>query len=111
MQRVQDSPTAPVARIAPLARLAPFALVTLLILCGAGVAYAQFGRGFGGFFRVRPHYADANTFGHGFNYCRVMYTSNRNAYVPPRGYPQPAARGGPPITRTPSATSPSASPS
>jgi len=77
VQRVQDSPAAPVARIAPLARLAPFALVTLLILCGAGVAYAQFGRGFGGFFRVRPHYADANTFGHGFNYCRVMYTSNR----------------------------------
>ena len=53
------------------------ALVTLLILCGAGVAYAQFGGGFGGFGRVRPHYADANTFGHGFNYCRVMYTSNR----------------------------------
>jgi len=26
---------------------------------------------------VRPRFADANTFGHGFNYCRVMYTSNR----------------------------------
>ena len=43
----------------------------------AASAYAQFGRGFGGFFRVRPRFADANTFGHGFNYCRVMYTSNR----------------------------------
>jgi len=26
---------------------------------------------------VRPHFASTETFGHGFNYCRVMYTSNR----------------------------------
>ena len=52
------------------------ALLLLIALCAAS-AYAQFGRGFGGFFRVRPRFADANTFGHGFNYCRVMYTSNR----------------------------------
>ena len=51
--------------------------MVVLLVCAAGAAYAQFGRGFGGFFRVRPRFADANTFGHGFNYCRVMYTSNR----------------------------------
>ena len=43
----------------------------------ASAAWAQFGGGFGGFFRVRPHFSNADTFGHGFNYCRVMYTSNR----------------------------------
>ena len=48
-----------------------------VVLCVAGGAWAQFGRGFGGFFRVRPHFASADTFGHGFNYCRVMYTSSR----------------------------------
>ena len=53
------------------------AVAVLLLACAAAAAYAQFGRGFGGFFRVRPHFADAKTFGHGFNYCRVMYTSNR----------------------------------
>jgi Domain of unknown function (DUF4159) len=57
------------------ARIAPLALIALLLVSAA--AYAQFGRGFGGFFRIRPRFADANTFGHGFNYCRVMYTSNR----------------------------------
>jgi len=51
--------------------------VTFALFCcvvASGVASAQFG---GGFFRIRPHFASADTFGHGFNYCRVMYTSNR----------------------------------
>jgi uncharacterized protein DUF4159 len=74
VQEVREVRTAP---LAPVARLAPLALVALLILSAASVAYAQFGRGFGGFFRIRPHFATADTFGHGFNYCRVMFTSNR----------------------------------
>src|SRR5258708_26921424 len=46
------------------------------VVAGA-VAYVQFGRDVGGLYRVRPHFAEANTYGLGFNYGRVMYTSNR----------------------------------
>jgi len=65
-----------VRKVQPAALIALIVAGTLLIGF-ANAAWAQFGRGFGGFFRVRPRFADANTFGHGFNYCRVMYTSNR----------------------------------
>jgi Domain of unknown function (DUF4159) len=46
----------------------------------AGAAAAQFGRfqgGFGGFRRYPPRFPKAETFGHGFNFCRGMYTSTR----------------------------------
>ncbi|HKE82117.1 MAG TPA: DUF4159 domain-containing protein [Vicinamibacterales bacterium] len=54
-------------------------LVAALVLCVASAAAAQFGR-FGGFgFRNRfpPHPPTKDTFGHGFNFCRGIYTSNR----------------------------------
>src|SRR4029434_628480 len=52
-------------------------LVVIVVAACEASAEAQFCRGFAGFFRVRPRFAHANTSGHGFNYCRVMYTSNR----------------------------------
>jgi hypothetical protein len=53
-----------------------------LVIVMAGVAAAQFGRfpgggGFGGFRRYPPRYPKAETFGHGFNFCRAIYTSTR----------------------------------
>jgi hypothetical protein len=52
-------------------------IVTLaLLLCMAVAASAQFGRG-GGFFRFPPRFPTAETFGHGFNFCRALYTSIR----------------------------------
>jgi hypothetical protein len=53
-----------------------------LVIVMAGVAAAQFGRfpgggGFGGFRRYPPRYPKADTFGHGFNFCRAIYTSTR----------------------------------
>ncbi len=53
------------------------ALGTLLILCMGATAAAQFGRGaFGGFGRgARPKFPTADTFGHGFNFCRGIFTS------------------------------------
>ena len=82
VRKVQPAPDAPLAPIAPIAptriQLAPTIIVVLVFTCIASLAWAQFGRGgFGGFFRIRPRFATADTFGHGFNYCRVMYTSNR----------------------------------
>jgi hypothetical protein len=65
-----------VRKVQPAAPLV-LAIALIILIGSASIAWAQFGRGFGGFFRVRPRFADANTFGHGFNYCRVMYTSNR----------------------------------
>jgi len=52
-----------------------------LVIVTAGVAAAQFGRfpggGFGGFRRFPPRYPKAESFGHGFNFCRAIYTSTR----------------------------------
>ena len=50
-----------------------------LVIVMAGVAAAQFGRfqGFGGFRRYPPRYPKAESFGHGFNFCRAIYTSTR----------------------------------
>ena len=52
-----------------------------LVIAMASVAAAQFGRfpggGFGGFRRYPPRFPTAKTFGHGFNFCRAIYTSNR----------------------------------
>ncbi|MET0211620.1 MAG: DUF4159 domain-containing protein, partial [Vicinamibacterales bacterium] len=51
-----------------------------LVIVMASVAAAQFGRfqgGFGGFRRYPPRYPKADTFGHGFNFCRAIYTSTR----------------------------------
>lgn len=45
------------------------------VLCVASAAFAQ--RGFGGFFRTPPKFPTADTFGHGFNFCRGVYTSGR----------------------------------
>jgi hypothetical protein len=54
-------------------------LAVALVFLLAGAAAAQFGRGsLGGFGRgARPRFPDANTFGHGFNFCRGIYTSTR----------------------------------
>ena len=55
-------------------------MAAALVLCMAGAAAAQFRRfpgGFGGFRRYPPRFPTANTFGHGFNFCRGMYTSSR----------------------------------
>jgi hypothetical protein len=53
----------------------------VLVLVVAGAAAAQFGRGFGGFGgffgRFPPRFPTANTFGHGFVFCRGIYTSGR----------------------------------
>ena len=51
-----------------------------LVIVMASAAAAQFGRfqgGFGGFRRFPPRYPKADTFGHGFNFCRAIYTSTR----------------------------------
>ena len=55
-------------------------LAALLIVGIAATAAAQFGRGaFGGFGRgARPKFPTAETFGHGFNFCRGVYTSTRS---------------------------------
>ena len=51
-----------------------------LVIVMASVAAAQFGRfqgGFGGFRRYPARYPKADSFGHGFNFCRAIYTSTR----------------------------------
>lgn len=49
-----------------------------IVLCIATAAAAQFGRfGFGGGRRAPARYPTADTFGHGFNFCRGIYTSTR----------------------------------
>ena len=50
--------------------------------------------GFGGFRRYPPRFPNADTFGHGFNFCRGIYTQHPRA--------KPAARAGPPTIPTPS---------
>ena len=49
-----------------------------MVFCLASAAAAQFGRGGGfGFFRTPPRFPTADSFGHGFNFCRGVYTSGR----------------------------------
>jgi hypothetical protein len=48
-----------------------------LVLVMATAAAAQFGRGFGFGRRYPPRFPTADTFGHGFNFCRGIYTSTR----------------------------------
>lgn len=50
-------------------------LALVLVLTMAGAAAAQFGGG--RFFRTPPKFPTADTFGHGFNFCRGVYTSGR----------------------------------
>jgi hypothetical protein len=53
-------------------------LAAALVLCVTSSAAAQFGRFFGGFGRgAPPRFPSAETFGHGFNFCRGIYTSSR----------------------------------
>jgi hypothetical protein len=54
-------------------------VAVVLVLCMASAAAAQFGRfgGFGGGRFARAKFPTANTFGHGFNFCRGIYTSTR----------------------------------
>jgi hypothetical protein len=54
-------------------------LVAALVLLMAGAAAAQFRReSFGGFGRgARPRFPTADTFGHGFNFCRGIFTQAR----------------------------------
>src|SRR5687767_10243934 len=54
-------------------------VVAVLVLCMASAAAAQFGGAFGRFGpRGYPmKYANAESFGHGFNFCRGLYTSGR----------------------------------
>jgi hypothetical protein len=53
-------------------------LVAAVVLCLTTAAAAQFGRVFGGFGRgAPPRFPTADTFGHGFNFCRAIYTSTR----------------------------------
>ncbi|MEY4096062.1 MAG: hypothetical protein RLZZ53_3261, partial [Acidobacteriota bacterium] len=55
-------------------RITAFA-ITLMLLCLAATAAAQIWRGgFGG--RTPPRFATINSFGGGFNFCRVMFTSD-----------------------------------
>ena len=51
-------------------------LALVLIVCTASAAAAQFGRGYG-YFRRPPRMATSESFGHGFNFCRGVYTSGR----------------------------------
>jgi hypothetical protein len=53
------------------------AVAAVIILCAATVAAAQFGRNaLGGFGRgARPKFPTADTFGHGFNFCRGIFSS------------------------------------
>jgi hypothetical protein len=55
------------------------AVAAALVFCLTGVAAAQFGGGFGRFGpRGYPaKFARADSFGHGFNFCRAAYTSGR----------------------------------
>ena len=59
------------------------AAAAVLVLAVATAAAAQFGPrggfgGFGGFFgRFPPKFPTADTFGHGFVFCRGIYTSGR----------------------------------
>ncbi len=48
-------------------------LALVAVFCVTSTAAAQFG----GFFRQAARYATADTFGHGFNFCRGAYTSGR----------------------------------
>ena len=50
-------------------------IVVVLVLALAAMAAAQFGRGGG--FRYPPRFPGTETFGQGFNFCRVLYTSVR----------------------------------
>ena len=58
-------------------------IAAMLVVAVTSVAFAQFGRGgfgrggFNGFFRVSPRFPTADTFGHGFVFCRGIYTSGR----------------------------------
>jgi hypothetical protein len=56
-----------------------FHLVVAIVVCVATVAAAQdwWRRGWGGFRRVPPRFAKANSFDGNFNFCRLMYTSVR----------------------------------
>jgi hypothetical protein len=54
-----------------------FLLILLLVLGVAGTAVAQFGFG-GGRRRAALRPPTADTFGHGFNFCRGVYTSARS---------------------------------
>ena len=56
------------------------------------LAAAQFGRGF---FRTPPRFPTAESFGHGFNFCRAMYSSVRR---------EGGGQGGRRIIRTPMST-------
>jgi hypothetical protein len=51
----------------------PARLALVLVFGLASAAAAQFGFGF----RTPPRFPNAQTFGHGFNFCRGMYTSGR----------------------------------
>ena len=51
----------------------PVRLALVIVFCMASAAAAQFG----GFFRQPPRFATAEIFGHGFNFCRGVYTSGR----------------------------------
>ena len=58
------------------------AATVVLVLALTSAAAAQFGRGFGGFGggffgRFPPKFPTADTFGHGFVFCRGIYTSGR----------------------------------
>src|SRR5688572_17238433 len=48
-----------------------------LVVVMATAATAQFGRGFGFGRRYPPRFPTADTFGHGFNFCRGIFTSTR----------------------------------
>jgi hypothetical protein len=54
-------------------------LVIVMVVCVATAAAAQdwWRRGFGGFRRVPPRFAKADSFDGRFNFCRLMYTSVR----------------------------------
>lgn len=56
----------------------PVSVALVLVFCLASVADAQFGRSRGfGRRRIPPKFAQADSFGRGFNFCRAVYTSGR----------------------------------
>ncbi len=60
------------------ASLRTIALAVAIVLVLTSAAAAQFGRCFGGFGRgAPPRFPTADTFGHGFNFCRGIYNSVR----------------------------------
>ncbi len=81
-----------------MARLLRMTIVAILLAASVATAQEQWDRFRGGDGRSRypPRYPTATSFDGGFNFCRLMYTSDRR---------EAAAPAGRPTTGTPTSTS------